>query len=106
MNQYFNSWYSALIDVEASVSNTVEAIVQLLDPLQRQSVALQDLIIALTSLSAFLGPVPDFGGALQGVEKIASATKDFAEVLDSALKQNSSIGNVLYPTGGDALSQN
>ncbi|KAI4180944.1 MAG: hypothetical protein L6R41_006917 [Letrouitia leprolyta] len=79
----------------------------LLDPPKHESVALRDLTIALISSLAFLGPVGELGGVLQGAEKLTSSVKDFSYVLNDASQREGEgrINELFYQTAGDPSTQ-
>ena len=78
-------------DAESGISDSIDKIVQLLDP-PEQSVVLQDLAITLTSISADL-------------EALSSSVNDFSDILNTAIQSESGIKGLLFPTGGDPQSQ-
>ncbi|KAL8690158.1 MAG: hypothetical protein Q9218_004341 [Villophora microphyllina] len=105
VNQWFNSWYTALGNAEISTSNNIDTIVQLLDPPKQEFVTLQDVTLALTTLSASLGPFTDLDGDLEAAVESVNAVKAFSDVLNTALELESTIKDLLYPTGGDPSTE-
>lgn len=56
---------------------------------------------------AFLGPVGELGGVLQGAEKLTSSVKDFSYVLNDASQREGEgrINELFYQTAGDPSTQ-
>ena len=78
---------------------------QLIDPPQGTSAAIQDLTFALTAVSLFIGPLGELSGEAEGLSSSISAVKEFGGTIQNAIETEKSLQEFLYPTGGSASSQ-
>ena len=104
INQFFNSWYTAIQYAFDLVATSVDEIVQLINPPEDTTAALQDIILALTSITAFVAPTEELTGALTGLEASISAVSTAGQILQTAIYGDPSIKNSLFPTGDDTSS--
>ena len=95
MNQFLNSWYSAVQDSGSIVESNVDYVVQLVDPLQKSEAVFDDLVLALTAITSFAGPLVGAGASIS-----LSAVSTFAQIMQRALKNDGTnlLSNSLYPS--------
>ncbi|KAI9839785.1 MAG: hypothetical protein M1838_004253 [Thelocarpon superellum] len=96
INQFFNSWWTALNAANGLAADTITAIVNMISPPQKTNVELFEILTALASSLAFLD-VPA-GLALAGIA-VGTATKFALEVAQTAAQQTPNILKALYPQG-------
>ncbi|KAL9047361.1 MAG: hypothetical protein Q9214_000045 [Letrouitia sp. 1 TL-2023] len=100
INYFFNSWYTAVQNVGNEVANNVDKIVQLIDPPEDTDFGVFSTIVqAVTSITAFVGPLGAIGTA---AEEVGSAVT-LADTVRNALDTERTIQQHLipdsYPTG-------
>ena len=98
INQFFLSWYTAVGNSATLVGNNADAIVQIIDPLSKTNLILDDILIALTGIFAV---APGIGltyttitGWIKGLSTYIVAT---AQTVENALFAFPQIGRYLFP---------
>lgn len=96
---FFNSYYTAIGNARSSATDTVAAIVSLLDPPQQTNGGLNDILTALSIGLSFLAPSvgPLIGTVLNGVQQAIAVGKYLFPLgtLDSQFAQFGEISNAM-----------
>ncbi|KAI4159878.1 MAG: hypothetical protein LQ342_006206 [Letrouitia transgressa] len=100
INYFFNSWYNAVQNIGNEVANNVDKIVQLIDPPEDTDFGVFSTIVqAITSITAFAGPLGAIGTAAEEVGSVVTLAETVRQALDTEETIQQHLIPDSFPTG-------
>ncbi|KAL8660141.1 MAG: hypothetical protein Q9226_000047 [Calogaya cf. arnoldii] len=98
INNFFQTYYTALNNAAGIVGNNIEKMVQIVDVIVEPDVPFQELLLSLAVGLAFLG-APSLASVILGVK--ATVYRASAQALIISSQQAPNVGRALWPAGTD-----